>query len=230
MPKLLVSDYDNTLCTLKSSISLNVDTIKKFRDSGHKFVIATGRCFNSIKQMTDTYKIPYDYLICNDGSIIFDSNGKILHVNYLKNYEISNVLEYLRFKKQYFEEVHLYNENDRTNNFNNIIEIEAILKSLKDVKQVIHNINSSLNNIEVHRSKKHIFIKNHANKSTAIKELIEIINMNKEDVYTVGDNTNDIEMVRDYNGYNMLFSTPALYKNSKGTVLSVKQLIKKINK
>ena len=75
----------------------------------------------------------------------------------------------------------------------------------------------------------YLFTKKPKNKSTAIKEIIEMYSIDRENVYTVGNAQNDYEMIKDYNGYNMLISNPILYKNSKGTVSSVKQLVKKIN-
>ena len=92
MSKLLVSDYDDTLYTSSKSLYFNILAIEKFRKNGNKFAIATGRNFISIDSLIRKYKIPYDYLICNDGSIIFDNKHNIISAHYLSNSEVNDAL------------------------------------------------------------------------------------------------------------------------------------------
>lgn len=230
MSKLLVSDYDDTLYTSNKNIYFNIIAIEKFRKNGNKFAIATGRDFKSINGVIQKYKIPYDYLICNDGSIIFDNNNNIISAHYLNNSEVNDALYYLNHKKELFYKIALYNFVGQTLDKKEILEIMGYIKFLKSVKTVVNEMNEYFSTIKAYKFENYLFVKRPQNKSDAIKELIEIKGINKEDVYTIGNAQNDYEMVKDYNGYNMLISSPKLYGNSKGTVTSVRQLIKKIDK
>lgn len=46
-------------------------------------------------------------------------------------------------------------------------------------------------------------ISNKTDKSSAIKELLELLNVPKKNVYTIGDGYSDIKMIQDFNGYCM---------------------------
>ena len=87
--KLLVSDYDGTFNEDKSlsKINDNIDAVKRFMGNGNLFAFATGRSFYSIKGETSRYKIPYDYLICNNGSAIFDRDDNLIFQNTIILYE-----------------------------------------------------------------------------------------------------------------------------------------------
>ena len=71
--KLLVSDFDGTFDSRnsKSAIDKNIEAIKRFRDQGNIFAIATGRHYESIRKKIEKYQIPYDYLVCADGISTF---------------------------------------------------------------------------------------------------------------------------------------------------------------
>jgi len=235
--KLLAADYDSTLYTSRNGIKLNIPAIKKFRENGNKFVIATGRTFESIKKEINYYNIPYDYLSCNDGTVIFDSKNNLISTKYLNKFEINDISYYLNaFKKVgYIKKIIFYNEYknilDCIDEHNeNIVEIGAQLNIFKDPHKLIEEMKELFHTIEVYKYPNIIFIKKPKNKSNAVTEIAKIENIQPNNVFTVGDGKNDLEMVRDFNGYNMLFSHPDLYKVSTGTVTSVRQLIKKINK
>ena len=51
---------------------------------------------------------------------------------------------------------------------------------------------------------------------------------NYSEIITVGDNLNDLEMLRDYNGYKMLYSYPIMYTKNIKTTTNVHSLIKKL--
>ena len=231
--KLLVSDYDCTLFRNCIQIRANIEAIKKFRSGGNKFVIATGRSFMHIKSTIYSYKIPYDYLICNDGSTVFDKNDNLLSVEYLENYEIKDIEYYLQILKNsgFIDKITYYNEYTNVfPTYSSIIEIAANFKKNKSCTFYVKEIEDLFHSIGVYYFGNELYIKKPKNKSMAIKEIERIENVEPKNIFTVGDDFNDFEMIRDYNGYNMPFSHPSLRKVSNGTVTSVKQLIKKINK
>ena len=61
-----------------------------------------------------------------------------------------------------------------------------------------------------------------------IEELIKVLNIDRDNVFTVGDNYNDYQMVKDYHGYTMPWGKQELKEVCEGITPSVSSLIKKI--
>ncbi len=86
--KILISDFDKTFYT--ENYDNNIKLINEFVNAGNKFVIATGRSYTSIKKEINKYNIPYNYLICNNGSVIFNEQDEIIY-----KYPISEEILYI---------------------------------------------------------------------------------------------------------------------------------------
>ena len=67
------------------------------------------------------------------------------------------------------------------------------------------------------------------NKGKSIKLLGKQLGIPKEEIYTIGDNTNDFELIRDYNGYR-IGDHPDIIDVSLRKYDAVHQLIDDINK
>ena len=66
------------------------------------------------------------------------------------------------------------------------------------------------------------------NKSSSTSFVSNLENIPKCDIFTIGDNHNDYEMVRDFNGYTFPWGTRNVKEVSCGQVLSVASLVKRI--
>lgn len=71
-------------------------------------------------------------------------------------------------------------------------------------------------------------ISSKASKIKAINKIIKLENLGKVNVYTIDDGYNDIEMIKEFNGFAIKNSVDALKKDSKKQVDSVYELIKEI--
>lgn len=67
-----------------------------------------------------------------------------------------------------------------------------------------------------------------ASKIKAINKIIKLKNLGKVNVYTIDDGYNDIEMIKEFNGFAIKNSVDALKKVFKKQVDSVYELIKEI--
>ena len=96
--KLLVSDYDGTIFDQDciKDTRKNIDAIKRFKDKGNMFAIATARIFPSIKSQIEKFNIPYDYLICCNGGCVFDKNDNLLYSNPIDQTQLKLILKYLK--------------------------------------------------------------------------------------------------------------------------------------
>lgn len=226
--KLLVSDYDGTFNSDLRNLRINIKTIEKFRKKGNKFVINTGRCYESIKKEIDLYKIKYDYLVCNNGLIVFDCDNNILTSSCLSNNKLNLINSYID-KNNYVKKKSPYDFYSISDKFENVLELCISFKNIKSTK-LAHQELSSMHDILCYRYLNKIFISNNITKSDAVSFIQNLENVSNEDIYTVGDNKNDLEMLQDFNGYKMLYSYPCLWFKKIKTTREVHTLVKKINK
>lgn len=215
----LISDFDGTL--YDDNLINNIESVRKFIDDGNIFVIATGRVFESIKRKTLELNIPYTYLICSDGSAIYDNNDNMIYNKYLSNSIKDELNNFLESDKR----VSLINYDDNCklllNITNNISRIVAKTYNDLDSYTIIDTLKEKYPNLKIYKSPNWINI-SYETKDNAIKYLEKLIKIDK--IYVIGDSDNDIEMIEKYNGYIMKKNTLTSKKNYK-VIDSVEKLI-----
>lgn len=238
--KMLVSDYDGTLKSDLRNLLINIEAIRNFRKEGNLFTICTGRSYDSIKSQCDRYKIEYDFLNCCDGSVLFDGNDNLLFANTLSKTDLL-ALGFTLPKQQVITEVNYYGTHGivnidehiiGSNEQPDVIVINLKLKIFKTLKSYISGFKEDYPNIQFDKVANQMFVKDAFNKSNGIQVLEEYLNgeINREDIITVGDNSNDLELLRAYNGYKMLSSYPCMYGRGLKTTREVHTLLKRINR
>ncbi len=223
--KTLVSDFDNTLFT--EDYFENIEKINEFVDKGNIFIIATGRNLSQLRKEIDKVNIKYSYLICNDGAIIFDK-----YLNLIKRIDINlSSVDKLIYELQNDQNVIETLVDDGINYFEHKIENNnAVLGRYIEPASAYKKVNKlmkELHDVQGYISSHWINIVNKiASKGNAVNYLSELLNIDKQAIYTVGDGFNDISMNEMFNGYYMYNNShPKLIKVSKGSVKSVKELI-----
>ncbi|MFT6986094.1 MAG: Cof subfamily protein (haloacid dehalogenase superfamily) [Psychromonas sp.] len=79
MYKIAISDLDGTLLGPDHKISpKTTDTVQRWVESGHKFVIATGRHYIEAKSLQKALDIPI-YLVTSNGARVHNREGEIIH-------------------------------------------------------------------------------------------------------------------------------------------------------
>ena len=231
---ILFSDYDGTI---KIDDKMNVFEKKLFNDNikaindfqkSNTFVITTGRTTESILKEVRKYGINYNYITSYDGKVTIDNKNRLI---YKKDLE-KNILKTIRdiLLKCGYKEIYLYNSYGITNIYEDIVLLiisinnKNIIKQLKDSLYLYKELDINYNNIL-----KTITISYNMNKLKGIELLIdkEKIDRNKK-IITIGDNLNDLEMLKGYDGYKVLFSSPLIYSKNIKTTPSIKYLIKKL--
>ena len=213
--KLLVSDYDGTFNedNKLSKINKNIDAVKRFMDNGHIFAFATGRNYESI---------------CSNGSIVFDHKDNILFQNTLLIEAVRKTLKYLQHFG-FVKSVELHDAYGRsTSDYNNVCEIVCTLKfknslDARMVREEIAFLNSfSFMNV--------IIFKEELDKKDGIYVVSGIEGIRKEDIYTIGDASNDKGMLGEFNGFKMPYSYPDIMFSEARIIRSVKNLVRKIER
>ena len=232
MSKLLVSDYDKTFYLNDYDIEKNKSYVNKFINLGNMFVIATGRSYQDFHEKLDIYKFNYDYVILNHGSTIIDKNNKILFNSPIPNEIISQIKNSLDLNNciNYFC---CSGTLSRVNfEYKDITKINVKYNTKKEASEKVNYINNKycdwvksylINEYSIE------IISNKTNKAIAINCLIKYFNnINKNNVYVIGNGYSDIEMVKEFNGYCMIESIDELKKIAKKEYDSVSTLIEEI--
>lgn len=229
--KILISDYDQTLYLNDEDMDKNKIAIKKFREKGNIFVIATGRSYFDFHNKVDLYNFEYDYVIINHGATILDKNNNVFTNFSIKNEIIDNIKNDLQLEKSLkgfccskLDSRVNFNHKDLTKinvRYNSKEEAMAINKTINDkYANFVNSYYVTENSLEI--------ISNEINKSKAIDILLKELSVSRDNAYTIGDGYSDIEMVKDFNGYAMVNSVDELKNIAKKEYNSVSDLINEI--
>jgi HAD superfamily hydrolase (TIGR01484 family) len=221
MYKTLVSDYDGTLYLDSVVYERDILAIKHFKEQGHHFGIATGRSLGSILEEIAKYKIPFDFVIANNGAISIDSKGKILHKTIVDLNVVHEVLSSLQGDHiQFFGlsdgiSVGLHDKlNKNVDVHVNQISLDEILltqeivgmyiKFIDDVSATKHA--QEINEKYKDKLKAYAFyeyndiLSPETSKASGILSVVKALKLH-EIIHTVGDSFNDIPMTRMFKGY-----------------------------
>ena len=225
--KLLVTDYDGTMYYEKQDLKTlreNIEALKQFKKQ-NMVVIATGRPFTSIKKEIDTYDIPYNYIISSNGACLFDQDNSPIYTQTIKQEIIQKTVAYLQ-KLPYISKIKLIDiYGNETNNLENVIQIyvEIKISSIYELKRIKQELEFLDNNQFFNMC----YFFNQTDKIDGIKRTQELHNIESKDIYTIGNDTNDLLMLKEYNGYRVPYSYPRIILERLPKT-SVKKLVHKI--
>lgn len=225
--KLLITDYDGTMYYEKQDLKTlreNIEALKQFKKQ-NMVVIATGRPFTSIKKEIDIYDIPYNYIISSNGACLFDQNDSPIYTQTIKQEIIQKTVAYLQ-KLPYISKIKLIDiYGNETNNLENVIQIyvEIKISSIFELKRIKQELEFLDNNQFFNMC----YFFNQTDKIDGIKRIQELHNIESKDIYTIGNDTNDLLMLKEYNGYRVPYSYPRIILERLPKT-SVKKLVHKI--
>lgn len=211
--KIIASDFDKTLFVDDEKIVIdNVESINNFIKQGNIFILVTGRLYSDIKTLLNKYNIKYNYLICEDGTKIFNNLDYSIKDYLLPKEKILQIKEIL---KKYNLEYYLDDGYNITNNEDDCIKINVKITDRNLFEEVLKEIKENVD-VYAYLSKSFLNITDSAtSKAIGLNYLIANENLNKEDLYVIGDDVNDIEMIEEFNGYVMKDHSPELDNTSK---------------
>lgn len=212
--QIVFSDYDGTIYITEEKLSKNIRAIAEYRKLGGKFVIVTGRSKTSVSNVIKQYNIPYDYIISNNGAVIYNSDMEKIYEQSISTNISNKIIEHLNTKENI--EVFFYDDEDKVEYHNQkLLKLRIRTSDYELAQNIEDEINSIFRyDVKAHSAFPGMYYDNHdfvivdivsrnAGKENAIKKLLEIMNIEKEEVVTIGDGRNDIAMIKEYNGYSM---------------------------
>ena len=229
MKKILISDYDGTFYQNDLDIKKNIDKVNEFRTLGNLFLLATGRSYVDLKQKIDKYEIPYDYLILNHGALLLSKDLEIIKVFTLDKELSDSILDYANNNKDIYDVVLINTFKKRVDDTSNVVKIMLKLYSYEKAFEVKNYIDESYTNIRSYLVRDEDYylveiVSSEASKSFMIEKILEKEKIVKKNVFTIGDGINDIDMIKNYNGYRVKNSCMELSSITNKVVDSVSDL------
>lgn len=197
--KILASDFDETIYfpDNKETNKKNSEAIKKFISHGNIFCIITGRNYTDLKVLLKENDIPYSYLICEDGAKSFNNVDYCLDTVLLEEKEIKEIVKILEEEKC---DYYLDDGYNKTEYFNDCVKIVVNCIDEEDKERLVKIIKEKVN-IHIYASRTHInIIHKTVNKENALKKLFNTESLDYNKLHVIGDNDNDYEMIKAFDG------------------------------
>ncbi|MBQ2639858.1 MAG: HAD-IIB family hydrolase [Bacilli bacterium] len=196
--KILASDFDKTLyIDDEDKLNRNIEAIKKFIINGNLFCIITGRNYSNLKELLKKYNIPYSYLICQDGAKIYNNMDYSINTILLNSNDVEKICKLLESKDYPY---YLDDGYNITNNYDDCVKVVIECSDKEKGKKIVDYIKENID-VYVYMSSKHVnIVSREVNKSNSLKKLAELENLNINDIYVIGDDINDMEMLKDFKG------------------------------
>ena len=197
--KILASDFDNTIYYLddKEKNKKNVSAIKKFINQGNIFCIITGRNYSDLKKLLNENDIPYSYLVCEDGAKIFNNMDYCIDTILLDRNTIEKIIPILEENNC---DYYLDDGYNKTEYLEDVVKIVINCTDEKEKERMVRIIKDKIN-VHIYASRTHVNIINKVvNKENALKKLFNLEELNINLLKVIGDNDNDYEMLKAFNG------------------------------
>ena len=210
--KIIATDFDGTLSYNGKVSDEDKNAIHRFRAAGNKFGIVTGRDADLAQWIKQENGLEFDYVICCTGAIIKNGDGEII---YQKKGKIG---EYIYDIINKAKELGAYGFSASDVLLKCIVDITGKIPmqmdALKEFSQVNTGFTSEENAIEfvkyvnekygdkicAHRNG--VCIDMPPSKTSKVTGIYEYAKMfESPEIYAVGDNINDLEMVKEFEGF-----------------------------
>ncbi len=197
--KILASDFDNTIYFLDNEErnKRNAFKINEFISNGNIFCIITGRNYADLKKYLKKYNILYTYLVCDDGAKIFNSVDYCLDTINLDKLTIEKTIKIL---ENINADYYLDDGYNKTENMSDCVKIVVNCIDEKEKERIVQLVKDKID-VHIYASRTHVnIIEKSVNKEHALKRLFNIENLDYNKLYVIGDNDNDYEMLKTFNG------------------------------
>lgn len=197
---LVASDFDGTLYVNDTNIiNKNVEYINKLRENNHLFAIITGRGL-SIRELLKKYNISYDFLICENGAIIYDNKDSILYSCYLEQDDINSTIEIIKkYNLKFIIDTGDKYITDLNQEFSNVASIFLDRKTINAVNEMLKIVKENTNTYSYISPNWINIVNMNVNKKKTLEKL-ETILENKYKICPIGDAINDVEMISFFDG------------------------------
>lgn len=210
--KIIATDFDGTLSYNGKVSEEDKLAIHRFRAAGNKFGIVTGRDVDAAQWIKPEGGLAFDYLICCTGGVIRDEEGALI---YQKKGEVGpffyDIIEKAMELKAYcfsVGDVLLKASIDvkgkipmQLHALKEFTHANTGFETEENAEAYVRYVNENYGDrISAHRNGRAVDMPPaHTSKVTGIYEYAK--RFDHPEIYTVGDNMNDIAMIREFCGF-----------------------------
>ncbi|MEG0823361.1 MAG: HAD family hydrolase [Erysipelotrichaceae bacterium] len=248
--KLFATDYDGTLRTKEKIAEEDIEAIKEWRKQGYIFAIVTGRSMESIIEQQKLNNFEFDYIVGNNGGVIYDQNLKLLKEECFK---FDAALEIIKFIETIDCASYVINDgfhrckctiNSKQTDYKYANVVSAISKeeimNNKKIAQLVISLEDNEYALKVtkeinERFKEYATAYTNVNcidiapvgvsKYEGVNYIAKLTKICEDEVYTIGDSYNDLSMIKAYKGDCVATSHEAIIKESNKVYSSVGKAI-----
>ena len=241
--KIIASDYDGTF----NHNGIGDDkkgAVAMWRKQGNLFGIVSGRGYPSLKDVIDCKPFEYDFLICNNGAMICDSDGNVITETKCDGSLAKPFIEDLfkwgcdfanidkdipiavRSEQKLCEDSEcVIGDMPFIEYFN---QISTYLKTVEEATAIVKKIEKKYSRIltPLQNGTCIDIVPLGVNKATGIYSLLEIVGGNYDDVIAVGDNINDTHMIAEFRSYAMENAVDSIKEIANNIVSDITDIIK----
>ncbi len=218
--KIIASDYDGTL-NHGGIDDAKRNAIRRWRRVGNLFGLVSGRGANDLVEFPQKHNFECDFLLASNGAVILRPDGTVLWESRCDGSLAKPLLEYLMSLGCYWASVHtdfacVIDERDDEryedeftvatapeipwfNQISTILpdddEAARVTKAIKDKYGEVLNPLQNGRCIDI--------VSADMNKAQGLYNFLNLIGAGYDDLITVGDNINDIDMIAEFRSYAM---------------------------
>ncbi|MDD3392446.1 MAG: HAD family hydrolase [Bacilli bacterium] len=226
--KIIATDFDKTFFT--EDYLYNIKLINQIVNDEICFVIVTGRNITHLLKDIKGYHIKYQYLICNDGRVIYDRNLKCLNRFDIKKEVAMGIFNLLKEDNSVLDPI-IDTTYELTYSFKSPVNAIIVRPTDREKAQILlNNISKCYSEVTGYISDNWLNIASSASsKGMAVKLLGEKLQCNTDDIYVIGDGINDISLISSFpNSYAVANADIKLKELSKFVVNDFAQFLDKI--
>lgn len=247
--KLFATDFDGTLNNYSEGVTEEcLKTIAEFRRRGNIFGIITGRSYENAKRIIESYLKYCDFIACMTGAYVINSNGKVI-------FEAKGNGEVLPELLKTISEMGcgylVYSDGKKSYDIDTLSPLKDDGEEMKEIKR--HEYFSQVNTCfdppehfekcvekltELYGDVITLNVNGHCldlppagvSKGRSVKIISEYFDVSDDNIYTAGDNDNDISMLKMFHGYTLPYGTSACKQYAEKIFNSVGEMISDVMK
>lgn len=242
--KIIATDYDGTLNHNGIDDKKRL-AIKEWRSAGNLFGVVSGRGIKSLLEVIEDKDFEYDFLIANNGAIIFDKELNILAETRCDgSYAVPLIADLFEWGCTYAnidKDVALPVRSDEKECEEGECTLEVLpaityfnqistwLNTVEEAAVVVKKINGKYKNVlnPLQNGTCIDIVPASVNKARGIYALLDVVGGKYEDVIAVGDNINDTHMIAEFRSYAMANGVDSIKALANEITESITDLIYK---
>lgn len=250
--RVAVTDYDGTLNIRGKVPEKALDAVRRWREAGNIFGIATGRDLSMILPETEKWQIPYDFLICCNGAAIYGPGPEleVLYSAAIADPLVPRVLTHPAGQASMHYElcsdgvVHLYVRSEESwfpglgfpyealgyedaLTMTGLQQICFAYASAAEGEEYADALNEAFaGRLRAHQNGRCIDITGGGiSKASGIAELLAMRQWPERGLLAVGDGGNDLPMIRRYGGFSVAGAAAAVQREATAVYDDVGEML-----